>query len=268
MVRLSLNEVTTYRWTFEEDVANCVAADIPGIGVWRPKLADIGEEKGAELLAESGLTVSNLLWAGGFTGSDGRSFAESVADGLEAVRLAAAIKAKCLVVYSGSRFGHTYNHARRMFKEAMHRLLNLAGELQVDLAIEPMHAGCAEEWTFFTCLDDALALIDELDHPYLRLVFDTYHLGFDDRMIEWIPELVPYIAVVHLGDGKGPPEREQNRCPLGEGVLPLREILAALREADYDGYCDIELIGEEIEASDYRELVCQSRRAFECLMRS
>ena len=74
MPRLSINEITTYRWSFEDDVARYAAAGIPAIGVWRQKLSDYGEEKGVELLADSPLAVSNLLWAGGFTGSDGRSY--------------------------------------------------------------------------------------------------------------------------------------------------------------------------------------------------
>lgn len=85
MPRLSMNEMTTYRWSFEEDVARYTAAGIGAIGVWRQKLSDFGEDKGVELLAESGLQVSNLLWAGGFTGSDGRSLRDSIDDALEAV---------------------------------------------------------------------------------------------------------------------------------------------------------------------------------------
>ena len=68
MARLSINELTTYRWSFEEDVAAFQSAGVPAIGVWRQKLSDYGEAKGAELLVESGLAVSNLLGAGGFTG--------------------------------------------------------------------------------------------------------------------------------------------------------------------------------------------------------
>src|SRR4051794_35720367 len=80
MTRLSMNELTTFRWSFEQDVAQYLAAGFGAIGVWRQKLSDYGEEKGIELLAESGLQVSNLLWAGGFTGSDGRTFRESIED--------------------------------------------------------------------------------------------------------------------------------------------------------------------------------------------
>jgi len=262
MAQLSMNEITTYRWSFEEDIAGYVAAEITSIGVWRRKLADFGEEKGGELLAESGLEVSHLQWAGGFTGSDGRSFRESVADGLQAIRLAAQLRAGCLVVFTGGRAGHTYNHARRMVCDALRELSDLAAELHVTLALEPMHPGCATEWTFVTNLGEAVELLDEVDRPGLKIVFDTYHLCHDPSVIERIPDIASRIGLVQLGDGKGPPDKEQNRSRLSEGELPLRQCCHALQEAGFDGYFDVELIGEEIEASDYGELIRHSRNAF------
>src|SRR5262245_66435735 len=93
MPTLSMNELTTFRWTLEEDVRRYVAAGYEGIGVWREKLADYGEEAGVDLIAESGLRVTNLLWAGGFTGSCGRTPEESVQDAIHAIRLAGAARA-------------------------------------------------------------------------------------------------------------------------------------------------------------------------------
>ncbi len=266
MVRLSMNEMTTYRWSFEEDVANYAAAEIPAIGVWRQKLADYGEERGAELILSSGLEVSNVLWAGGFTGSDGRSLRESIDDAADAVRVTADLRCPCLVVYSGSRSGHTLNHAGRLLREALKELLPVAAELNVSLAIEPMHPSCAGEWTFLTGIDETLSLVLAMDHPRLQVAFDTYHLCHDPTWSEKIGELAGRIAVVHLGDGKGPPDPEQNRARLGEGTLPLREVIATLVAHGYDGFFDVELMGEEIEASDYRELLAHSKQAFGQLM--
>ena len=81
------------------------AAGFDSIAVWRQKLSDFGEDKAIELLEDSELSVSALLWAGGFTGSDGRSHQESIEDALEAVQLAAGLKAGTLVVYTGSASG-------------------------------------------------------------------------------------------------------------------------------------------------------------------
>lgn len=268
MSKLAMNEMTTYRWSFEEDVIHYAAAGILAIGVWRQKLSDFGEDRGVELLSRKGMVASNLLWAGGFTGSDGRSFQESVDDAHEAIRTAAALRAPCLTIYSGARGGHTNNHARRLLKTALKELLPTAAELGIRLAIEPMHAGCALEWTFLTDLSDTLALLDELDSPLLGLAFDTYHLGHEPAVLNRLSQLTPRIAIVQLGDAKQPPNGEQNRCRLGEGVIPLPRIVETLAIAGFDGYFEVELLGEDVEAFAYQDLIAHSKSAFESWIRA
>ena len=268
MAELSMNETTTFRWSFEEDVAGYAAAGIPAMGVWRPKLSDCGQARAVELLRQSGLKVSHLLWAGGFTGSDGRSYRESVEDAAEALRTAAALGAGSLVVYSGARAGHTHSHARRLIQGALGELIPTATELGVTLAVEPMHPGCAAECTFLTSIDDVLAVLEAVGSEQVKMVFDTYHLGQDADVVDRIAEIAPQVAIVHLGDAKCPPDGEQNRCRLGEGTIPLAGIVAALKAAGYDGYYDVELLGEEIEAFDYPSLLEHAKQAFEELVGS
>lgn len=262
MAELSMNETTTFRWSFEEDVAGCVEAGIPALGVWRQKLSDCGLAKAVELLGSSGVKVSHLLWAGGFTGSDGRSYRESVEDAAEALQTAAELGTDTLVVYSGARAGHTYNHAKRLIQSALGELAPTAAKLGVTLAVEPMHPGCATEWTFLTSIDDVLQLLAAADSPQVKVVFDTYHLGQDAGVLDRIAEIAPHVAIVQLGDAREPPDGEQNRCRLGEGSVPLAEIIAALKTAGYDGYYDVELLGEEIEAIDYHSLLQHAKQAF------
>jgi sugar phosphate isomerase/epimerase len=266
MAQLSMNETTTFRWSFEEDVANYAAAGIPAIGVWRQKLSDFGVTKGTELLQESGLAVSHLLWAGGFTGSDGRSFKASVDDALEAVQTANTLQAPALVVYSGARAGHTHNHARRLIREALKEMAPVSSELGVTLALEPMHPDCATEFTFLTSIDDVLDVIDAVGSPQVKMVFDTYHLGRDEACVERIGQISQHIALVQLGDSREPSQTEQNRCLLGEGVVPLKEIVNALTAAGYDGFYDVELLGEEIETIEYSQLLEHAKKAFDDLL--
>jgi len=266
MALLSISETTTFRWSFEEDVTSYAAAGIPAIGVWRHKLSDFGESKGIELLTETGLRVSHLFWGGGFTGSDGRTFRVSVEDAAEALRTAAALGTETLLVYSGARAGHTYNHARRLFKDALAELAPLAAELKVVLAIEPMHPGCAGEFTFLTSLDDVLAFLDACANPQVKLVLDTYHLGQTPDLAGRIGQFIDRVALVQLGDARQPPTGEQNRCLLGEGIIPLREIVGALVAAGYDGFFDVELLGEGVEAVQYAALLQHAKDAFSRLL--
>ena len=259
MLRLSMNELSTMRWSFEEDVEQFAAAGFDGIGIWRQKLSDIGDQKGVQLLARHGLQCSNLLWAGGFTGSDGVSFRESVSDAVEAIQTAATINAGCLVLYSGAWGGHTRSHARRIVKNALKELLPFAEEFGIPLAIEPMHAACGSTWTFLNSVEETLELIDPLENPFLKVTFDTYHVGMQDLNLQDLAQIAHRIAIVHLGDGHGIPDGEQDRCPLGRGCVPIREIIETLVQSGYDGFLDVELMGESVEQFEYLSLVKQSR---------
>ncbi|HBO45610.1 MAG TPA: sugar phosphate isomerase/epimerase [Planctomycetaceae bacterium] len=266
MASLSINETTTYRWSFEEDVTNYRAAGIQNMGVWRRKLSDFGEAKAADLLEESNMRVSCLFWVGGFTGSDGRSYKESVDDAAETLKTAAEIGAKTVIVYSGGRAGHTFNHARRLVKGALAELATRADQLDLTLALEPMHPGCADGWTFLTSLDETLGLLDEIASPRVKLVFDTYHLGQQPEAVDRIEQIASRVALVQLGDAKETPDGEQNRCLLGQGVVPLAQIVAALTAGGYDGHYDVETLGEDVEAIDYRELIENAKRVYADLL--
>jgi sugar phosphate isomerase/epimerase len=262
MTLLSMNEMTTYRWSLAQDVENYQEAGYNGIGVWRHKLIDEDEDEAIDRLAASGLTVTSLSWAGGFTGSDGRTLAESIEDAADAIRLAAAFMAKCVVVYSGGRNNHTFRHAGRLLRTALDELLPLAETYEVPLAIEPMHAACAADWTFLTSADKALELVQEFSSSFLKIAYDTYHFPIGNRRRQILSSLAPHLGVVVLGDRLQPPTNDQERCPLGHGRLPLVETVAALESAGYTGHYEVKLLGPDIEAFDYWTLLEQSQQAF------
>ncbi len=264
--RLSMNEVTTYRWSFEQDVQNYLDAGYQAIGVWRQKISDYGEEEGIDLLAESRLRVTNLHWAGGFTGSDGRSLVDAVDDASHAIRLAGAMNAGCLVLYTGGRNNHILRHAERLLTSAIDQLLDLAEAADVTLAIEPMHPACAEDWTFLTDLESTIALVEKFRTEHLKIVFDAYHFGHDRSVLANMEEIVPYTALVQLGDRLTAHDMDHDRCQLGQGVVPLPEIISSLLEAGYEGDFDVELMGQNIEPSGYNQLLKETRLAFDGLL--
>lgn len=266
MDRLSMCEMTTYRWSFEEDVAHYMEHGIPAIGVWRQKLSDYGEEKGKELLIESGLAVSNCFFAGGFTGSEGHSFRESIRDGLEAIHLAATIGAQNLLIFTGSRCGHTHSHAERLVYQALRRLVPFAEEHGITLVLQPVHESCAPEWTFITDLDMAQRLVEKIDRPCVKIAFDTYYWGQDPDVLETIGRLGDQIGLVQLADTAASPNDEQRRCRLGTGKVPLKEIIEALDAAGYNGFYEVALMGGDFAPDEYEDLLSQTKRWYEELL--
>jgi sugar phosphate isomerase/epimerase len=187
MAGLAICELTTYRWSFEEDVQHYAAAGIEGIGIWRQKLSDYGEKQGRELLAEHRLKVSSLFWAGGFTGGSAHSHDESIEDACDALRLAAALNAGCLIVHSGARAMHTQNHVRRLCSPlSTSSFPSPAAQRWPSRKAHARRRG--PTWTFLSSLEDAAELATRYNSPALRLVLDTYYWGLDPELEHRIPE--------------------------------------------------------------------------------
>ncbi|HUP80689.1 MAG TPA: sugar phosphate isomerase/epimerase family protein [Pirellula sp.] len=255
---MSVSELSTFRWSLEEDVLRYKEHGYQAIGVWRPKLSDCGESKARELLVDQQMKVSSLNWAGGFTGSDGRSFRESIHDALDAIDAAAQLDADCLVILAGSRDGHTRNHAKRLLSQALKVLAEAAQGVGIQLAVEPMHVGCAHEFTFLTSVPDTLDVIAGIDRSNCGIVFDCYHMAQDDNAMDWLPSIVPFVRLVQLGDSKNAPIGEQNRCLLGDGRVPLAALVKTIESYGYDGFYEVELLGEDVEHYDYNEILSPS----------
>lgn len=265
MTHLAVSELTTLRWSFEEDARWFRESGFDGIAVWRQKLSDYGEEKGAELLTELQLKATTLLWTGAFTGSDGRSFREAVADAFDALHVAHLLGARAVLVHSGGRNGHTCNHARRLLLEGLQAVLPLAEEFNIRLLIEPMPAACAGAWTFLHSLAEGAALVDELETDHVKLVLDTFSFGHLGNLLDEIRRLAPYLGCIHVADADARPCPEGRRRMVGQGHLPLAEIFGTLAAIGFDGDVELEITGEELEGRDYQPILRDQRRRLESL---
>lgn len=255
MNTVSINQLSTLRWSFEEDAEAYQRHGFSGLGIYRPKLEDFGLDRAIELLAEFQLEPTSLSWIGGFTGSDGRPYTDAIADGMEAICDAEAIGVQTLIVLAGGRNSHTRNHARRTLCDALLELTLFAEDHGVNLAIEPFHRGCGDEWSFINDLKSTVEIIELIGCPTLGMVLDTYHLGFDRNVQQWLPDIIPHLHLVQLGDARYTPMGEMNRCLLGKGVVPIQHILRQLMEYNYEGPLEVELIGEDVEHIPYEKLL-------------
>lgn len=261
-MRLSISELTTYRWDFDQDIQEYANTkyDIDAVGVWRQKVEDYGTDAAIDLITESGIGVSSLMWTGGFTGSAVYSYEEAIADGIEAIRLASALGAECLIAYTGPRAGHTHNHARRLAARALGRLADVANDYDVTIAVEPTRCCVADIWSFLNNIDDTLEFLDSIPGNDVKMVFDTYHMAYRDFDASRMADIAPRTALVQLSDSQGCCQddlrrNEPSRCRLGQGSIPIADVVAAFESHGYGGYYEVELIGPAIQGSDYHELL-------------
>lgn len=103
-------------------------------------------------------------------------------------------------------------------------------------------------------LTDALAVLDALGDPRVGLVIDAFHFYVgSSRFVELERIDGRRIFIAHLADVDHADKatlRKPNRVLPGEGVLPVRQLIASLERAGYAGPYSLELFNEALWALD------------------
>jgi inosose dehydratase len=157
------------------------------------------------------------------------------------------------VIFTSVHAGETpktaaYDRMRRVGDEAAKHGLLIAMETHPDL----MQNG-----------DNALETLTAIDHPHIRMNFDTANIMYYNEGTTTVAELrktAPYVASVHLKDSNGRP-RAWDFPTLGTGIVDFPEIIRSLNGVGFYGPFTMELEGvegQQFDADDACEDVAAS----------
>lgn len=97
------------------------------------------------------------------------------------------------------------------------------------------------ETYLLNCAADTARFVAEVDHPYCRMMYDTFHANIEEKNVrEAILGCAKYTAHVHIS--------ENDRSTPGTGGVRWQETFAALRETRYDGWMVVEAFGLALPA--------------------
>lgn len=244
--KLALSQLTLIRLPFEEVLVKAQEEGFHSLGLWRPRLADFGEERASVLLQELKLKVSSLSFAGSFTGSHGFRYTEAIHDGMEALNQAAAVGAETLVLVAGGLNGHITKHARRNVVDGIKSLGDRAGEMGIKLALRPMRRTFHHTWSFLNTCDETIDIIHKIQQPHVGLAVDLYHCGLDPQWRKSLRHIAPHTSLVFVNDLPCPDSTEYEMCLPGEGILPVRSILEELVIGGFEGKFEVHVWSERL----------------------
>ncbi|NND70054.1 MAG: sugar phosphate isomerase/epimerase [Rhodothermales bacterium] len=143
---------------------------------------------------------------------------------------------------------------QRVFEQAA----SLAEQAGIVLAIENEPAFWIDKPS------DSVGMIEEIDHPSLKLNWDpaNLHWGGTRPTPDHVEMLAPYIRNLHVKDFT-PTDVQIPWRPLGEGETPWSELLAALNEVTDSG---ILKLGQYTIETHWEPLIDGSRRSLERLL--
>ncbi|MET9219484.1 sugar phosphate isomerase/epimerase family protein [Streptomyces sp. NPDC003300] len=261
--RLSINQETVKQWSLPELAKGCVAAGIGSVGLWRAPVREYGVERAADLMRDSGLTVTSLCRGGFFTATDPAERATALDDNRAAIDEAATLGTATLVLVSGGlpAGDRDIAAARERVADAIGELAPYAAEHGVRLAIEPLHPMYASDRCVVSTLGQALDIAERFPADHVGVVVDTYHLWWDDMVPTQIVRAGAggRIASFQVADWVTPlPEGVLlGRGQLGDGCVDLRGLREQVDATGFRGPVEVEIFNPALWARDGAELVAE-----------
>ena len=251
--RLSINALSSYSWTFDEDLALWRELGVGWAGL-------IGAKCGGDLdgglarMAEAHIRASTVI-AAGFDLARPESWDESRAALNAVVDTVAKYGGWSVYITPGRTTFAPWGEVLEIFAEASAPCVAHARTTGVRLAYEPSFR---PDVSFINTLRDA---IDASERTGLGLVVDFGNCWMERDFRETVLRAAPHVALVQVGDtivggvlgpGMAP---TGGRVPFGEGDLPIARMLRDIKDSGYAGPIELELPGPLGESEGYASVI-------------
>jgi len=251
--RLSVSALSSFGWSFEQDLALWRELGVGWAGLIGVKLGD-DIDAGFARLADAGIRVSTVI-AAGFDLNTPESWEATRAELRRWIDAVAAHGGWSIYITPGRTTFAPWAEVLDTFAEAVGPTSAYAREKGVRLAFEP---SMRTDVSFVNTIRDA---IDVAERTGLGIVVDFGNCWMERDFRETLLRAAPHIALVQVGDvpvgsvrgpGQPPPG---GRVPFGEGDLPLARMLIDVKDVGYAGPLELELPGPLGETEGYEPVI-------------
>jgi len=122
--------------------------------------------------------------------------------------------------------------------ENLSELAQYAADYDVILCVEPLNRF---ETSFINLAEQAIPIIDRVDHPNCQMMLDTFHMNIEEKSLgDTIRAVGPRLRHVHAC--------ENDRGAPGTGNIPWDEVAKGLNDIHYDGPVVIESFTAKVKS--------------------
>jgi len=122
--------------------------------------------------------------------------------------------------------------------ENLKELSKYAADYGVYLCVEPLNRF---ETSFINLAEQAIQVVDRVDHPNCRMMLDTFHMNIEERSLgDAIRSVGNRLQHLH--------SCENDRGAPGSGHVPWKEVAQALKDIHYDGPVVIESFTPKVKS--------------------
>jgi 2-keto-myo-inositol isomerase len=249
-----------------EDIQSASAAGFDCLEIWAAKLRKFLQSSTTadlkSLLEEHGVEPYSINSIEHVTFRDAHAHERLLHECETLCRMASEINCPYIVVVpsplpEGQGWAGVVEESTRVLGE----LGSIAARHNVALAFEFLgQPDCSVQ-----TLEEAAQIVHQLARPNVGLVLDSFHFYAGGSSMAAIEALDPEkLFIFHINDAEDRPRAEledRHRLLPGLGILPLGEILTALRGIGYDRVTSVEIFRPEYWERDPHELAREAHAA-------
>ena len=267
-MQLALNGATTMRADLETDIRAASEAHFEWLEIWAPKLQTFLQSHDTtdlnNLFAKQNLKPYSINSIERITFRNADEHRNLVAECDALCRVASELTCPFIVVVpSPLPAGVSRSEVVEQSTRVLDELGRIADGRGVSLAFEFLGQT--------NCSVQTLGLADEIvrrvNRENVGLVIDSFHFFAGGSTIDSISALDPdRLFILHINDAENLPREQledRHRLLPGLGILPLKEIIRALKSIGYDGVASVEIFRPEYWERDPFELAREARAAAE-----
>jgi len=252
--RLSLNQITAERRSLEETVDACARHGMGWLGAWRHKVGPASQA--SRIIRDAGIKVSSLCRGGFFPAATASARLHKVEDNLHAIDEAAALGCDVLVLVCGPAPDRDIAGAREMVAEGIAGIVGHAKSCGVRLGIEPLHPMFAADRSVIVTLTQANEIAERFSPEQVGIIVDVFHVWWDPQVYEQIARAGSRILGFHVSDwAVSFTDPLMSRAMMGQGVIEIRKLRAAVERAAYTGPIEVEIFNEQDWSTPLDELI-------------
>jgi sugar phosphate isomerase/epimerase len=263
--KLCIHTMTNKPWDLKQCIENYSAAGIHGITIWRNVLKNQKLNDTRKMLEDYGMQVVSVARGGFFASADKNKRRSATEDNLRAVYEAGAVGAPLLILVCGADKRQSLEKSREQIMEGIIRILPLAQDAGVKLAIEPLHPMYAGDRSAVNTMAQANKMTKAVNSGLLGVAVDVYHLWWDDKLKEEIHRCGQNgkLFAFHISDWNVPATDFLNdREIMGNGCINISEIRGWTEEAGFSGFNEVEIFSEKYWSQDQKKYLEQIKNAY------
>jgi sugar phosphate isomerase/epimerase len=248
--RLSISALSSFSWSFEEDLALWRDLGIKWAGLLSNKIAEDTDARLARL-TDAGIAISTVIGSGfDLRKPESWDASRAVLHGL--IDAVARQNGRSVYITPGRTTGAPWAEVLDVLAAAIAPSIDHARAKGVWLAFEP---SLRTDVSFVNTLRDA---IDVSQRTGLGIVVDFGNCWMERDFREVLQQAAPYIALVQICDvpiGEPGKHSPGGRVPFGEGSLPFRRMMRDVIDTGYDGPFEFEIPGPQGDAEGYEPII-------------